>query len=83
MCLTRGELLPADSDLKLGAIGSSPFYVDRDQYVRWGEPEFVIDVAPGGAGGFSLEELERVHFISRTPGSTPREPSGGGARDDD
>jgi Uncharacterized protein conserved in bacteria len=67
MCLTRGELLETDDDLKLGAIGGSPFYVDREQYERWGKPEFVIDVAPGEAGGFSLEGLEGIHFVSRSP----------------
>ena len=67
MCLTRGELLPSPNDVKLGAIGGSPFYVDEEQYERWGRPRFVIDVAPGAAEGFSLEGLEEVHFISRSP----------------
>jgi hypothetical protein len=70
MCLTKGELLPAPDDMKLGEIGASPFYVDRDQYERWGRPAFVIDVAKGEAGGFSLEGLEDVHFITRTPTSS-------------
>lgn len=67
MCLTRGELLETDNDEKLGEIAGSPFFVDREQYERWGEPEFVIDVAPGEAGGFSLEGPEGVHFVTRTP----------------
>jgi uncharacterized protein (DUF779 family) len=71
MCLTRGELLETDSDLKLGEIGGYPFYVDREQYERWGEPEFVIDVAQGEAGGFSLEGPEGVHFVSRAPAASP------------
>ena len=67
MCLTKGELLPSPSDVKIGEIGASPFYVDAEQYERWGRPAFVIDVAPGAAGGFSLEGLEEVHFVTRTP----------------
>lgn len=67
MCLARGELLETDSDLKVGAIGGAPFFVDSEQYERWGEPEFVIDVARGEAGGFSLEGPEGVHFVSRSP----------------
>jgi uncharacterized protein (DUF779 family) len=67
MCLTRGELLETDNDLKLGEILGAPFYVDREQWTRWGRPEFVIDVAPGEAGGFSLEGPEGVHFVSRAP----------------
>lgn len=76
MCLTRGELLETDSDLKLGVIGGAPFFVDREQYARWGEPEFVIDVATGEAGGFSLEGPDGVHFVSRTPAvAPPRSPT--------
>jgi uncharacterized protein (DUF779 family) len=67
VCLTRGELLPTDGDVKIGAIAGSPFYVDREQYERWGAPEFVIDVAPGEAGGFSLEGAEGIHFVSEAP----------------
>ncbi|HEX2467585.1 MAG TPA: DUF779 domain-containing protein [Solirubrobacterales bacterium] len=71
MCLTRGELLETDNDLKLGEIGGAPFYVDREQWERWGRPSFVIDVASGGGGGFSLEAVEGVHFVSRAPADTP------------
>jgi uncharacterized protein len=67
MCLTRGELLPTDDDVKLGAIGGCPFYVDGEQYQRWGEPEILIDVSAGAAGSFSLEGLEEVHFVTRSP----------------
>jgi uncharacterized protein len=67
MCLTKGELLPGPNDTKLGEIGCSPFYIDDEQYERWGRPAFLIDVAPGAAGGFSLEGLEEVHFVTRTP----------------
>jgi uncharacterized protein (DUF779 family) len=67
MCLTKGELLPSPNDTKLGEIGGSPFYVDEEQYERWGRPTFVIDVAPGAAGNFSLKGLEDVHFVTRSP----------------
>ena len=67
MCLTKGELLPSPNDVKLGEIGGSPFYIDDEQYERWGRPTFLIDVAPGEAGSFSLEGLEDLHFVVRTP----------------
>jgi uncharacterized protein (DUF779 family) len=66
ICLLDGELPPAPSDLRLGTIGASPFYIDAEQYDRWGRPEFLIDVSPGAAEGFSLEALENVHFVTRT-----------------
>jgi uncharacterized protein (DUF779 family) len=31
-----------------------------------GTPSFVIDVSPGEGDGFSLEELEGIHFVTRT-----------------
>jgi uncharacterized protein len=67
LCFKDGELPPGPDDLLLGEIGGAPFYIDSDQYQRSGRPQFVIDVAPGAAEGFSLEGLEGVHFISRTP----------------
>ena len=67
MCLKDGELPVALHDVQLGEVGGAPFYIDSDQYERWGTPRFLIDVASGAAEGFSLEGLEGVHFISRTP----------------
>ena len=67
MCLKDGELPVALHDVQLGEIGGAPFYIDAEQYERWGAPRFLIDVAPGAAEGFSLEGLEGVHFISRSP----------------
>jgi uncharacterized protein (DUF779 family) len=67
LCFKDGELPPGPHDLRLGEIGGAPFYIDSDQYSRWGAPRFLIDVAPGAAEGFSLEGLEGVHFVSRTP----------------
>jgi uncharacterized protein (DUF779 family) len=67
MCLREGDLPPGPDDVQLGEIGGAPFFVDREQYRRWREPDFLIDVAPGVSGGFSLEEPEGVRFVSRTP----------------
>jgi uncharacterized protein len=67
LCFKDGELPPGPYDLQLGEIGGAPFYIDAEQYERWGRPRFLIDVSPGPAAGFSLEGLEGVHFISRTP----------------
>ena len=67
ICLKDGELPAGPDDVRLGDIGGAPFYIDSDQYKRWGTPRFLIDVASGAAEGFSLEGLEGVHFVSRTP----------------
>lgn len=67
MCLKAGELPLGSEDLCLGEIGGASFYIGSEQYERWGRPAFLIDVSPGAAEGFSLEGLEGVHFVSRTP----------------
>jgi uncharacterized protein (DUF779 family) len=67
ICLKDGELPAGPHDVLLGRIGDAPFYIDSDQYKRWGTPRFLIDVAPGAAEGFSLEGLDGVHFVSRAP----------------
>ncbi len=67
ICLKNGELPPSPHDIHLGDIGGAPLYIDADQYERWGKPHFLIDVSPGAAMGFSLEGLEGVHFVTRTP----------------
>jgi uncharacterized protein len=66
MCLKRGELPLSPHDIELGEIGGAPFYIDSEQYERWGRPSLVIDVSAGAAEGFSLEGLADVHFVTRT-----------------
>jgi uncharacterized protein len=66
ICLPEGDLGPGPNDLRLGEIGGCAFYIDADQYERWGRPEFLIDVAPGLEESFSIETPEGLHFISRT-----------------
>ena len=38
MCLPEGELPLGAHDLLLGEIGGAPFYIDAEQYERWGRP---------------------------------------------
>lgn len=71
ICLKDGELPVGPHDVHLGDLGGAPFYIDSDQYQRWGTPRFLIDVASGAAEGFSLEGLEGVHFVSRSPQPEP------------
>ena len=63
LCLLAGELLPSPNDVLLGHVGGAPFYIDREQYERWGEPGFLLDVAAGAPEGFSLGEPDG-HFVS-------------------
>jgi uncharacterized protein len=71
ICLKDGELPLGPGDVCLGEIGGAAFYIDRDQYERWGKPRFVIDVSPGEVEGFSLEGVDGVHFVTRTTVGSP------------
>ena len=68
MCLRADDLPPGPNDLQLGTIADAPFFVDRDMYRRWHEPDFLIDVAAGAADSFSLEGPEGVHFFHASGG---------------
>jgi len=63
---TQTKCLLGPEDLLIGEIATCPFYMDREQYERWGRPRFLIDCAPGGGDSFSLESMEGMHFIERT-----------------
>ena len=67
LCLKDGELPLSADDVRLGEIGGQPFYIDAQQYERWGKPQFLIDVSPGANDGFSLEGPDGVHFVTQTP----------------
>ncbi len=62
LCLLASEMLPSPNDVLLGHVGGAPFYIDREQYERWGEPEVLLDVAAGAPEGFSLGEPDG-HFV--------------------
>ena len=65
-CLTRGELLPNDDDLKLGEIGGAPFYVNAHVYGVPGVLHVWSTLLPAPPGGLGLEGLDDVHFIIRS-----------------
>jgi uncharacterized protein (DUF779 family) len=69
LCLTAAEMPAGPHDVKLGELEGMPFYVDGEQYRRWGEPSFVIDLSPGASEGFSLAPSTDEHFVSRSPGA--------------
>src|SRR5689334_14989238 len=71
MCLTAGELPPGPGDVRLGEIGGAPFYIDGDQYQRWGRPDFVVDVTGDEPPGFSLGSFVIRGTTERPPGARP------------
>ena len=66
MCYPRGEFLVGDSDVLLGWIGDTPFYMSRSQFEYWKHTQLIIDVVPGRGGMFSLEGPEGMRFLTRS-----------------
>ena len=71
MCLRAADL-PASTARRcdLGAPAGVPVVIDGDQNRRWQHPSFHLDIAPGAAGGFSLEALDDLH-LTATSGDPP------------
>ncbi len=66
MCFPRGEFMIGDSDVQLGEIGGTPFYMSKSQFEYWKHTELTIDVVPGRGGMFSLEGPEGLRFLTRS-----------------
>jgi len=66
MCYPLGEFRVGGSDVKLGTIGGSPFYMSAAQFEYWQHTQFIIDVVKGRGSGFSLEAPEGFRFLTRS-----------------
>lgn len=66
MCYPLGEFRVGGSDVKLGAIGGSPFYMSAAQFEYWQHTQLIIDVVKGRGSGFSLEAPEGLRFLTRS-----------------
>jgi uncharacterized protein (DUF779 family) len=66
MCYPRGEFLTGDSDVLLGNLEGTPFYISRPQFEYWKHTQLILDVVPGRGGMFSLENPEGVRFLIRS-----------------
>jgi uncharacterized protein len=66
MCYPRGEFLVGDSDVQIGTLGDTPFYMSRSQFEYWKHTQIILDVVPGRGGMFSLEGPEGVRFLVRS-----------------
>jgi uncharacterized protein len=65
MCFAPGEMPLGSDDLRLGQIDGVPFYASRAQCDYLAGLQLSLDLAPGNAGTFSLEDGSGQHFIVR------------------
>ncbi|HVD00454.1 MAG TPA: DUF779 domain-containing protein [Candidatus Dormibacteraeota bacterium] len=85
ICLPEHELITGPTDVLLGRIGGCEFWIDTAQDAAWGQPRFLLDIAPGAPEGFSLGTLDGDHFVAHSSGSPdprcalPSDPGGDGS----
>ena len=79
ICLPADAMPPGPHDRLLGTVAGARVYIDADQDDRWGNPDFLIDLAPGVPEGFSLAGPDDMHFVSVAPGGASGAPPERGA----
>jgi uncharacterized protein (DUF779 family) len=66
MCYPRGDFKVGESDVYLGDVAETPFYMSASQYEYWKHTHLTVDVVPGRGSGFSVEAPEGVRFLIRS-----------------
>ena len=66
MCYQQGEFPVGVSDVFLGLISDTPFYMGGDQFAYWQHTQLIIDVVDGMGGMFSLDNGTGKRFLTRS-----------------
>jgi len=66
MCYPLDEFSVSDTDVQLGDIDGTPFYIGREQFGYWAHTQLIIDVVPGNGGMFSLDNGTGKRFLTRS-----------------
>lgn len=66
MCYPKGELMLDQSDIFLGRICDTYFYMSQDQYEYWKHTQLTVDVTEGRGSSFSLEIPYGKRFIIKS-----------------
>jgi len=66
MCFAFGDFMLGDSDVLLGEIAGTPFYMSEPQFAYWEHTHLIIDAVPGNGGMFSLERPTGLRFLTRS-----------------
>lgn len=66
MCFEEGEFFLNETDICLGHIGETPFYMSKDQYEYWKHTHLTLEVTEGRGSSFSLELPLGVRFIIKS-----------------
>lgn len=66
MCFKANEFKAGYSDVGLGYIEGSPFWMSKDQFDYWQHTQLCLDVVRGRGSSFSLEIPSGLRFIIRS-----------------
>ena len=66
MCYPKGEFPLGSSDVKLGDINGTEFYISGPQFEAWKHTQVILDVVPGRGGMFSLDNGTERRFLVRS-----------------
>jgi uncharacterized protein (DUF779 family) len=66
MCYPAGEFSISDTDVCLGSLDGTPFYMGAEQFAYWEHTQLIIDVVPGNGGMFSLDNGTGKRFLTRS-----------------
>jgi uncharacterized protein (DUF779 family) len=66
MCYPAGEFNLSDSDVYLGNLDGTPFYMGIEQFAYWEHTQLIIDVVAGNGGMFSLDNGTGRRFLTRS-----------------
>jgi uncharacterized protein (DUF779 family) len=66
MCYPAGEFNLSDTDVYLGKLNDTPFYMGVEQFAYWEHTQLIIDVVAGNGGMFSLDNGTGRRFLTRS-----------------
>ena len=66
MCYAAGEFNLSDTDVHLGDLDGTPFYMGAEQFAYWAHTQLIIDVVDGNGGMFSLDNGTGRRFLTRS-----------------
>lgn len=66
MCFEKGDFKVGNSDVLIGVIEDSEFWISRDQFEYWQYTQLCIDVIQGRGSSFSIEIPMGVRFITQS-----------------
>jgi uncharacterized protein (DUF779 family) len=66
MCYAAGEFNLSDTDVYLGNLDGTPFYMGIEQFEYWEHTQLIIDAVNGNGGMFSLDNGTGRRFLTRS-----------------